>query len=147
MKENSNFFERILQIIEYHNIKSVNSFAKDYLNYDSSEKINRLKDPNKNPSYEILSDISNKFENIDANWLLTGSGEMLRKSYNLENKKDNLNSENIFYKDKYISELEENKQLRIEIDSLKTELFALKKERAEQVSDVKTALQKTGTYD
>jgi hypothetical protein len=76
--KNTIFFKRILPIIEFHNIKSVNSFAKDYLNYESSEKINRLKDENKKPSFEILDDISNKFESIDMNWLITGKGEMLR---------------------------------------------------------------------
>jgi len=79
--KNTTFFERILKIIDYHNIKSVNSFAKEYLGYESSEKINRLKDTNKKPSFEILDDISNKFENIDMNWLLTGRGDMLKPVY------------------------------------------------------------------
>lgn len=74
----SNFFERILQIINYYDIKNVNSFAKDYLRYTSSEKINRLKKENTNPSYEILNDISNRFENINTEWLLTGRGAMLK---------------------------------------------------------------------
>ena len=74
----SNFFERISQIIDYYDIKSVKSFACDYLGYDSSEKINRLKDQNKYPSYTILNDISNKFENVNAKWLLTGKGNMLK---------------------------------------------------------------------
>jgi len=78
MKENTNFFARILQIMEYQGIKSVNSFAKDYLNYESSEKLNRLGRENSNPSYEILQDIAKKFAHIDANWLLTGEGEMLK---------------------------------------------------------------------
>lgn len=84
MDKKTSIFERILQIVEFYNIKSVNSFAKDYLGYDSSEKIARLKDPNKRPSVDILEDISNKFENIDLNWLITGSGSMLKngeKSY------------------------------------------------------------------
>lgn len=77
MIEKSNFFERIMQIIDYYNIKSINSFAKNYLNYDSSEKINRLKRDNTNPSYEILKDISNKFVDLNMNWLITGKGNML----------------------------------------------------------------------
>lgn len=78
MKKYSDFFERILQIIEYYGIKSVNSFACDFLKYESSEKINRLKKENANPSYEILLDISNKFEDIDMNWLIAGRGSMLK---------------------------------------------------------------------
>jgi len=77
MNKNSDFFERILQITEYYKIKNVNSFAKDWLNYSSPEKIYRLKEENKSPSYEILQNISNKFENINMNWLLTGKGNML----------------------------------------------------------------------
>ena len=80
LTKNTSFFERILQIIDYYNIKSVNSFAKDYLKYESSEKINRLKKENTSPSYEILTDITNKFEQVDANWLLTGKGNMLQQS-------------------------------------------------------------------
>lgn len=80
MENFPNFFERILQIIDYYNIKSVNDFAKNYLGYTSSEKINRLKDASKNPSFEILQDISNKFEEINVEWLLMGKGEMLRNS-------------------------------------------------------------------
>lgn len=80
MKKNSNFFERILQLIDYYDIKSVNSFACDYLNYDSSEKINRLKKENTNPSYDIIVDISNKFVEIDMNWLITGNGNMLKSN-------------------------------------------------------------------
>jgi hypothetical protein len=72
------FFERILQIANYYGIKSINIFAKKYLGYDSSEKINRLKKENTSPSFEILNDISNKFENINPGWLLTGNGEMLK---------------------------------------------------------------------
>ena len=78
--KNTTFFERIMQIIDFYNIKSVNSFAKTYLNYDSSERINRLKDENKKPSIEILEDISNKFEDVNIDWLVTGRGEMLRKN-------------------------------------------------------------------
>ena len=68
MKKNSNFFERILQLIDY------------YENYDSSEKITRLKKENTNPSYDIIVDISNKFVEIDMNWLITGNGNMLKSN-------------------------------------------------------------------
>ena len=81
-EKNTTFFDRITQIIDFYGIKSINSFAKEYLKYDSSEKINRLKDEKKRPSIEILEDISNKFEDIDANWLLTGRGKMLRNGIN-----------------------------------------------------------------
>lgn len=78
MKEKNSFFERILQIIDYKKIKSVNEFAIKYLNYEAPQKINRLKEDGKNPSYEIILDIVNKFEEINPEWLLTGRGEMLK---------------------------------------------------------------------
>jgi len=82
LNKNSLFFERLLQVIDYYGIKNINSFAKDYLNYSSSEKINRLKKPNNSPSMEIIIDISNKFDLINIEWLLTGKGEMLKNEVN-----------------------------------------------------------------
>lgn len=73
----SNFFEKILQVIDYYGIKNVSELA-DILGYSSSEKLNRLKKEGAKPSMDILQDISNKFDEIDANWLLTGNGEMLK---------------------------------------------------------------------
>ncbi len=93
MQENvdniSSFFERISKIMDFYHIKSVSSFALDHLGYSSPEKINRLKKKGNNPSFEILSDISNKFDKIDVGWLLTGKGEMIKKnsiSHNIEYK-------------------------------------------------------------
>lgn len=80
MNKYSNYFERIMQIIEYKGFSSVNDFAKNGLKYASSEKINRLKDKNKHPSVEILLDISNMFEDINPEWLLTGKGSMIKET-------------------------------------------------------------------
>lgn len=80
MNKKSNFFERIEEIMDHYSIGSVNEFATNYLGYKSSQKINRLKDAGTSPSFEILSDISNKFEDIDANWLLSGEGSMIKGS-------------------------------------------------------------------
>lgn len=78
LKKNTSFFERILQIVDYYDIKSINNFAKDFLGYSAAEKINRLKRDGTSPSYDILVDITNKFESINPDWLLTGKGEMLK---------------------------------------------------------------------
>ena len=74
----NNFYNRLSQLSEIKGFKSINKFALDGLNYLSSEKLNRLKKENTNPSVEILIDISNKFEDVNIEWLLTGRGEMLR---------------------------------------------------------------------
>jgi len=134
--------KRLLQIAEYLNIsvreleRKIGLKRGNISNMSENSEIGSVK----------LAKIIDIFPEISSDWLLTGNGEMLRKSYDLEDKKSDLTSENVFFKDKYIAELEKNEQLRIEIDSLKTELFEIKKERVEQVSDAKTATILTGTY-
>ncbi|ADQ79240.1 hypothetical protein Palpr_1092 [Paludibacter propionicigenes WB4] len=121
MKKNTNLFERICQIIDLYDIKSVNSFAIDYLEYNSSEKINRLKKENTNPSYEILCDIANKFESIDMNWLLLGEGNM-EKNNNVPAQEDNKQIDEISFN--YL--LERYEKLAIENGRLNAELNALR---------------------
>ena len=75
----TNFFDRIMQVAEYKGYKNPSEFAKRGLGWTSSEKINRLKDESKKPSVDILIEISNKFDDINLGWLLTGKGEMLKK--------------------------------------------------------------------
>lgn len=75
----TNFFDRIMQVAEYNGYKNPSEFAKRGLGWTSSEKINRLKDESKKPSVDILIEISNKFDDINLGWLLTGKGEMLKK--------------------------------------------------------------------
>lgn len=109
-KDYSDFFNRIMQIIDYKEIKSVNIFATQYLNYDAPQKINRLKTIGNNPSYEIISDIVNKFEEIDANWLITGKGSMLKTvessihvDKNLTADGPNEKNDSEYWKNKYIA--------------------------------------------
>ncbi|MRI64691.1 hypothetical protein EDM00_11945, partial [Ornithobacterium rhinotracheale] len=91
----SNIFERITQIAEFYGYNSINDFALNGLGYSSSEKINRLKDPTKKPSVDIINDISNKFE-INLNWLLNEIGEMtLRVSDFKEEKTKSAKNTNI----------------------------------------------------
>lgn len=105
LKNNSNFFDRISQILKCYGIKNVSEFAKDYLNYESPEKINRLKKPNAKPSFDIIFDISNKFESLSMDWLITGKGNMLKN----ETKNQN------------IEEINETEKLRKENEKLKIE--------------------------
>jgi hypothetical protein len=76
----NNFYIRLTQLAQIKGFKSINKFALNGLNYSSSEKLNRLKKEKTNPSVEILLDISNKFEDINIDWLLTGKGEMLKST-------------------------------------------------------------------
>ena len=75
----ANFFDRIMQVAEYKGYKNPSEFAKKGLGWTSSEKINRLKDESKKPSVDILIEISNKFDDVNLGWLLTGKGEMLKE--------------------------------------------------------------------
>ncbi len=87
MKKNTTFFERVNQLLEYEGFKSVNDFALNGLGYNSSEKLNRLKKEGTKPSYDILEDVANKFEDVNVDWLLTGRGTMLKqvKNYPVQN--------------------------------------------------------------
>lgn len=79
MRKNTNFFERIIDLINYKGFRSVHDFAVNGLGYTSSEKLNRLKKEGNKPSYDILKDIANKFDEINVNWLLTGRESMLKR--------------------------------------------------------------------
>jgi hypothetical protein len=69
--------QRIGKFIAYQKL-SRREFASR-LGYTSSEKINRLfrKDGAK-PGFDIVADIANKFVELNAEWLVTGRGEMLK---------------------------------------------------------------------
>ncbi|MFK5951252.1 MAG: hypothetical protein QM500_21050 [Methylococcales bacterium] len=88
MNKISSYFERIMQIADFYGYKNPNDFAKNALGYSSPEKINRLKDENKKPSIDILLDISNKFEEISMDWLLTGKGDLLKNNNTTNQKTD-----------------------------------------------------------
>lgn len=67
---------RIKELMSYYSINSL-TLSKE-LGYKSSEKISRLfRDGGAKPSYDIIYDISNKFEN-NTDWLITGRGSMLK---------------------------------------------------------------------
>ena len=75
---------RIKELMSYYSINSL-SLSKE-LGYKSSEKISRLfREKGAKPSYDIIYDISNKFE-INTDWLITGRGSMLREEQQLEDK-------------------------------------------------------------
>jgi hypothetical protein len=71
---------------EFLDKKSIDSqkLAKE-LGYNSAEKINRLfregQDKN-DPSVDILSDLTNKFADLDLKWLLTGEGTGVQENIN-----------------------------------------------------------------
>lgn len=66
----------MVRIAEINGIDGVQDLAKS-LGYKSAEKLYRLNRSGNNPSFEILVDLTNKFENMNVRWLITGEGEPL----------------------------------------------------------------------
>ncbi|MGE0636029.1 MAG: helix-turn-helix transcriptional regulator [Bacteroidia bacterium] len=76
------FSNRIEFLIEKLGYKNVSDFSKA-LGYAQSEKVSRLlRDENNKPSFDIIQDITNKFEKVNIKWLITGVG-----NWNTENNK------------------------------------------------------------
>jgi len=84
LSKNNSINERIAEIIESYDL-NVNSFSKK-ININSSVIHNIVKgkkDGTKNkPSFMVLNKIMLSFDNIDADWLLTGRGRMLKNNQN-----------------------------------------------------------------
>lgn len=74
MEPNSDIVSRIKQIMNKYSLNALT--MSKILGYNSSEKLSRLfRGNDAKPSYDIIYDISNKFE-INVDWLITGRGEM-----------------------------------------------------------------------
>jgi hypothetical protein len=74
---NTNIFERILLIVEFYELDGISGLAKE-LGYTAPEKLYRLKRNKKStPSFDMLIDFANKFENLNLRWLITGNGEIV----------------------------------------------------------------------
>lgn len=84
--KNTSIGERIERIMEHLKMNK-EAFSK-HLGYKSQEKIGRLlrKDKEKPamPSFEIIADISNKFEWLNSNWLITGNGDMILETHDAD---------------------------------------------------------------
>jgi len=74
LTKNSTIFDRIIVIVEQKGFKNVAELAEK-LGYASPQKIYRLKqEENSKPSYDIIRDFSNKFEDLNLRWFVTGEG-------------------------------------------------------------------------
>jgi hypothetical protein len=75
LKNISTVFDRVLFIIEKKGLKNVPDLA-DALGYESPQKIYRLgQAENAKPSYDIIQDFSNLFDDLNLRWFITGEGE------------------------------------------------------------------------
>ncbi|OEK00158.1 hypothetical protein BFP97_00885 [Roseivirga sp. 4D4] len=74
MSIDSTFFERLFSYAQSQGINNV-SLLSEALGYDKPEKLYRLKrDSKARPSFEVIADITNLFENLNLRWLITGIG-------------------------------------------------------------------------
>jgi transcriptional regulator with XRE-family HTH domain len=75
-KEKFNINERIVQIVDYYNLTRY-KFSQE-TGISDAVLFNIYKGKNK-PSFDLIEKILNKYKLIDANWLLTGEGEMFKE--------------------------------------------------------------------
>ncbi|WP_051957446.1 hypothetical protein [Altibacter lentus] len=68
----STIYDRIIEIAKKEGYNNLTRFATKGLNYKSAEKLHRLKKAGNNPGFDIISDILEKFQDVDARWLITG---------------------------------------------------------------------------
>lgn len=67
---------RLKIFLDYKNIGIID--LSGLLGYNSPQKLYRLfNTENASPSCQIVEDISNKFQDLNLNWLFTGRGQML----------------------------------------------------------------------
>lgn len=89
LNKKSNFFERTLRISSFYGYSGIPELSKA-LGYKSPEKLYRLQKENTKPSVDILQDLSNKFEDLNLTWYITGNGEMI-----ISKREKNLYKENV----------------------------------------------------
>jgi hypothetical protein len=101
LKNNSNFFERLDTLCQLKSIAGITELAKK-MGYSSPEKLyrlNRIK-PNSgdfnNPSFDILVDLANMFEDLNMRWLITGRGKVLLKEEPIQPIKTPFGENNLF---------------------------------------------------
>lgn len=80
MKKNTNISERINYLIEYQGI-TINDFAKK-IGYGRSQAVYDIINGKSKPSFDFFDKLYNSefSESINAEWLLTGNGEMIKNS-------------------------------------------------------------------
>lgn len=73
----SNTHKRFQAIMNYFRL-TVLEFSNE-LGYERSEKVNRILNEKGFPSFEMLSDIKRTFPEVNLNWLVFGSGDMIEE--------------------------------------------------------------------
>ncbi len=76
LNNKSEIFERIEQLSISKGFKNISDFSY-YVGFPAPEKLYRLgRSPKNKPSFDMLVQISNTFEDLNLNWLIKGVGAM-----------------------------------------------------------------------
>jgi hypothetical protein len=114
LKKIQTIFDRIEIIIEQKGLKNIAELAA-VLEYGSPQKIYRLRQAeDSKPSYDIIQDFSNKFEDLNMRWFITGEGEPFTTSVTRKN---------------MVAEPTENYKTQSEIERLKNKINELEIEK------------------
>jgi hypothetical protein len=114
LKKIQTIFDRILFIIERKGIRNVAELSS-LLGYGSPQKIYRLRQTqDSKPSYDIIQDFSNQFDDLNMRWFLTGEGEPFQTSSHGKN---------------LVAEPIENYKTQSEIERLKNKIAELEIEK------------------
>lgn len=73
----SSINERIMQLVDFKANKNQKKFA-EMINFAPQVISNIVSGRKSKPSFDVLNAILSSFVDIDANWLITGQGEMLK---------------------------------------------------------------------
>ncbi|MBE7690819.1 helix-turn-helix domain-containing protein [Tenacibaculum piscium] len=108
--------ERIQYIIDNQYNENQKKFAES-IGFSPQVVSNIVSGRKSKPSFDVLNAIISTNDDINARWLLTGKGEILKQ----EQPKQEF--ANIDYKEKYYKALEKNTELHERIDTLQQKLL------------------------
>lgn len=78
-QETTSTGERLRQVMAYYNLNK-NQFSVALGLQGNSVIVRIVNDPSRGISYELLQKIAEKFGEFDMNWLIAGTGRMLKIS-------------------------------------------------------------------
>lgn len=120
-KKNTLIKERILQLAKNKGFSYETFLTKVDLKYANFKGIQKKGGINSNSIGKILSE----FPDVDLHWLVTGEQKIEKEKENIVMEEpDNYESG---FKEKYLKMLEENRELRIQKESLQKSIDSLKK--------------------
>lgn len=135
MINSSNINERIKQLIDFKCDGNQRKFAET-INFAPQVLFNIVSGRRSKPSFDVLNAILSSFDDINAEWLLQGTGNMIKTTDHLKNIDESITEfrfsqnsmieqfqENIKLLKKYVAVLEERNNI------LQNENSQLKKER------------------